>query len=120
MHHARVEVRIPRQQKGRDARRKRRHKRGGGRQRQELHADLAVMPEGDDNLLALDPALEAFAGQYPVQAEVVKLRFFAGMTGDAVAELLELSPSTVDRHWVFAKAWLRRELGGGGRSQKVS
>lgn len=93
-----------------NARRKGRQKHGGGRQRQELHPDLAAEPPPDEDLLALDRALNKFAEAHPLPAQVVELRYFAGLTGDAVAELLEISPSTADRHWVFAKAWLRREI----------
>src|SRR5437764_618543 len=52
------------------------------------------------------------AEQHPVHARLIELRYFTGLTGDETARLLEISPSTADRHWVFARAWLRRELRG--------
>jgi RNA polymerase sigma factor (TIGR02999 family) len=99
------------------ARRKRRLKHGGGKQRQELPADLAAVHAPDDDLIALDAALTRFAEKYPVQARLVELRYFAGLTGDEAADLLGISPSTADRHWVFARAWLRRELRRGEKSE---
>jgi RNA polymerase sigma factor (TIGR02999 family) len=101
-----------------NARRKQRHKHGGGRQRQELHPDLVAAPEPDEQLLALDAALLKLAQQDPLKARVVELRYFAGLTGDAAAEALGISPSTADRHWVFARAWLRRELQSGETGEK--
>ncbi len=91
-----------------NARRRRRVRHGGGRQREAL-ADLAA-PEPDADLVALDEALTRFAARYPVHARLVELRHFAGLTGDEAAAVLGISPSTADRHWVFAKAWLKRDL----------
>jgi RNA polymerase sigma factor (TIGR02999 family) len=101
------------------ARRKRRLKHGGGRQRQELHPGLARAPEPDEDLLALDAALARFAESYPAHARLVELRYFAGLTGDEAAAALGISPSTADRHWVFARAWLRRELRGAEKSENA-
>ncbi len=95
------------------ARQKRRKVHGGGRQRQELHPDLVAAPAPDENLLALDAALARLAERDPVKARLVELRYFAGLTSDQAAEILGISPSTADRHWVFARAWLRREVLGG-------
>jgi RNA polymerase sigma factor (TIGR02999 family) len=92
------------------ARHKQRHKHGGGRQRVELQPDLDIAAEPDDILLALDAALTKFAEQHPLHARLVALRYFAGLTGDQAADVLGISTSTADRHWVFARAWLRREL----------
>ena len=92
------------------ARRKRREKHGGGRLREELHPDLVAAPEPDDELLALDAALAKLAERDPVKARLVELRYFAGLTGDQAAEILGISPSTADRHRVYARAWLRREV----------
>jgi RNA polymerase sigma factor (TIGR02999 family) len=94
------------------ARRKRRLKHGGGWQRQELHADIAGAPEPDEDVIALDAALTRLTESHPVHARLVELRYFAGLTGNEAAALLGISPSTADRHWVFARAWLRRELQG--------
>ena len=95
------------------ARRKNRQKRGGDWQRIDLEdvAPLAA-PETDDRLLALDEALERLAAVEPQKAELVKLRSFAGLSLDAAAELLGISPSTADRWWAYARAWLRVEIAG--------
>ncbi len=95
------------------ARRKGRLRHGGGRRRQELHPDLVTAAEADEELLALDAALVKLAQRHPDKARLVELRHFGGLTGDHAAEILGISPSTADRHWVFARAWLRRELRAG-------
>jgi RNA polymerase sigma factor (TIGR02999 family) len=92
------------------ARHKRRIIHGGGRQRQELHPDLVAAPVANDNLLALDAALAKLAGHDPAKARLVEMRYFAGLTGDQAAEVLGISPKTADRYWVYARAWLRREM----------
>jgi RNA polymerase sigma factor (TIGR02999 family) len=94
------------------ARRRRRRKHGGGRRRQELDAEAVAAPEADEELLALDAALQKLAAQDPEKAKLVELRYFAGLTGDQAAAVLGISPSTADRHWVYARAWLRREIEG--------
>ena len=93
------------------ARRKRARKRGGGLKRQPLEGVAA--PEPDEDLLALDEALKKLAGQDPLKASLVELRYFAGLTGEQAAEVLGISPSTADRHWAYARAWLRAEVRGG-------
>jgi RNA polymerase sigma factor (TIGR02999 family) len=95
------------------ARKKQRIIHGGGRQRQELHPDLVAAPEPGDDLLALDAALTKLAERDPVKARLVELRFFAGLTGDQAAQMLGISPKTADRYWVYARAWMRREMEGG-------
>jgi RNA polymerase sigma factor (TIGR02999 family) len=92
------------------ARRKRAQKRGGGRQRQPLEAVPAPAP--DEELLALNEALDRLAAKDPLKARLVELRYFAGLTGDQAAEVLGISPTTADRHWAYARAWLRAEVGG--------
>jgi RNA polymerase sigma factor (TIGR02999 family) len=94
-----------------NARRKRAAKHGGGLQRQPLEAVAA--PEPDEDLLALDQALEKLAGEDPIKARLVELRYFAGLTGEQAAEILDISPTTADRHWAYARAWLRAEIRGG-------
>jgi RNA polymerase sigma factor (TIGR02999 family) len=96
-----------------NARRKARRKHGGGRQRQELPSDLVSEDKPEDDILAIDAALAKLAQRDPLKARLVELRFFAGLTGEQAALALGISPSTADRHWVFARAWLRRELGVG-------
>jgi RNA polymerase sigma factor (TIGR02999 family) len=99
-----------------NARRKRRVKHGGGRQRIDLDdACLAVEPPAED-LLALDEALARLAAADPVRAALVKLRFFAGLTMPEVAEALGLSLATAERYWTFARVWLYAEVTGGGRN----
>jgi RNA polymerase sigma factor (TIGR02999 family) len=83
---------------------------GGGRQRQELHPDLAAAPAPDDNLLALDAALAKLGERDPIKVQLVELRYFAGLTGDQAAKVLGISPATADRCWVYARAWIRREM----------
>jgi len=91
----------------------RRHnlKRGAGVQHVSLE-DTAVVRERDDNLVALDEALQALARFDRRKAEVVELRFFGGLSVDETAEVLGISPITVMRDWNTAKAWLYRELSG--------
>jgi RNA polymerase sigma factor (sigma-70 family) len=62
------------------------------------------------DLLALDDALTELAGSQPVKAELVKLRYFAGLTLDEAAEVLDISTATADRYWKFARAWLASRL----------
>src|SRR5437763_17139885 len=71
-----------------NARRKRRRKHGGHMQRQELHADIGAAPQPDEDLVALDAALSKFAERYSVQAQVVELRYFVGLTGEEAARIL--------------------------------
>jgi RNA polymerase sigma factor (TIGR02999 family) len=92
------------------ARRKRRLKRGGGGLKQPLDENHAVLPQPGDDLLALDEALEAFAATDATAAQLVKLRYFAGLTSPEAAEALGVSPRTADRLWAFGRAWLRRRL----------
>ena len=66
----------------------------------------------DDDLLELDAVLDRLADEFPVAAELVKLRFYAGMTLGDAAEALSLPRRTADRHWAFARAWLAEALAG--------
>jgi RNA polymerase sigma factor (TIGR02999 family) len=101
-----------------NARRKRRLKHGGGRRRQDLDAAAVSAPERGDDLLALDAALSKLAEHDPQKAKLVELRYFAGLTGDQAAAVLGISPRTADRQWVFARAWLRREIQGEGEKSE--
>jgi RNA polymerase sigma factor (TIGR02999 family) len=94
-----------------NARRKRRQKRGGDGQRIELDAENLAAPARDERLIALDQALERFTALEPEKAELLKLRTFGGLSLDAAAALLGISPSTADRWWAYARAWLRVEIG---------
>jgi RNA polymerase sigma factor (TIGR02999 family) len=92
------------------ARKKRRLKRGNNRQRLDLdEVEISIECPVDD-VIALDEALSKLAQQHPERAELVKLRYFAGLTVDEAANALGISPSTVDRQWTYARAWLYREL----------
>jgi RNA polymerase sigma factor (TIGR02999 family) len=93
-----------------NARRKRAQKRGDGLQRQPL--DAIAAPEIDEELVALDEALEKLAEADPIKARLVELRYFAGLTGEQAAQVLAISPATADRHWAFARAWLRTAVRG--------
>src|SRR5262249_12613700 len=88
-----------------DARRKRRPKHGGDRQRLNLDEALSLAHPHSD-LLALDEALTKLAQQEPGKAEVVKLRFFAGLSLAETADCLGISQATAKRHWTVARAWL--------------
>jgi RNA polymerase sigma factor (TIGR02999 family) len=92
------------------ARRRTRERHGGNMYRVELNSDIAPVPERDQRLLALDEALDRFAAIEPQKAELLKLRSFAGMTLDQAADVLGISPSTADRWWAYARAWLRVEI----------
>ncbi|MDB5290269.1 MAG: hypothetical protein JWL69_1510 [Phycisphaerales bacterium] len=94
-----------------NARRKLTNKRGGGDlQRQPLEGLAAPAP--DEELLALDEALTKFAASEPQKARLVELRYFAGLTGEQAAEVLGISPTTADRHWAYARAWLGARIRG--------
>jgi RNA polymerase sigma factor (TIGR02999 family) len=97
-----------------NARRKQTHKRGGGQDRVPL--DDFAASEPDDELLALDEALVRLSSQDPLKARLVELRYFAGLTLDEAAQVLGISPTTADRHWAYARAWLRAEVGSGDNS----
>jgi RNA polymerase sigma factor (TIGR02999 family) len=87
-------------------------KRGGGRNRVDLDR-LTGPAAASDDLLKLDDALDRLAKEFPVAAELVKLRFFAGMTLRDAAEVMGIPRRSADRHWAFARAWLADALGGG-------
>jgi RNA polymerase sigma factor (TIGR02999 family) len=92
------------------ARRKLRRRHGGGRKRLALDRLDVVDEQTPELLLALDEALERLAGEEPVAAEVVKLRYFAGLTIEQTAVALSLSVRTANRHWAYARAWLYQQL----------
>jgi RNA polymerase sigma factor (TIGR02999 family) len=95
------------------ARRKRCPKHGGDRRRvDEDEAGAAIAPPVDD-LLALDDALGKLAAEDKVSADLVKLRYFAGLSLAEAAEILGLSARTADRRWAYARAWLHQEMLGG-------
>jgi len=92
------------------ARRKQSLKRGGGAERQELHESVLVLSAPPDELLAVHEALDQLALTDPPAAELVKLRYFVGMTMEEAASALGLAPRTAERLWTYARVWLRREI----------
>jgi RNA polymerase sigma factor (TIGR02999 family) len=97
------------------ARRRKRLKHGGDRHRIELDVAETLAQAPSEDLLALDEALTRLAAHDSVKAEVVKLRFFGGLTMREVAQALDLSLATVERHWTYARTWLYAELAGQGQ-----
>ena len=93
-----------------NARRKKRHKHGGDRRRLSLDAVEAMAEAPSEDLVALDEALTRLAAQDSVKAELVKLRFFAGLTMPEIARTLDLSLATTERYWTYARLWLYAEL----------
>src|SRR5258705_9129787 len=94
------------------ARDKRRLKRGGGQERLDWNSLEVADDASDEDLLAIDVALQALMAEHPICGELVKLRFFAGLTLDQAAECLEIGQRTADRYWSFGRAWLYNELRG--------
>jgi len=93
-----------------NARRKQRRKHGGGRQKVELDdADVAIEGPKTD-IIALDEALAKLAEEDKIVAELVKLRYFAGLTLGQAANILGVSQRTADRYWAYARAWLYQEI----------
>jgi RNA polymerase sigma factor (TIGR02999 family) len=103
-----------------NARRKKRLKRGGEHTRQELDESAIVAPEPREDLLALDDALTRLANTDATAAGLVELRYFAGLSIPAAAEILGIAPRTADRLWAFARAWLHREIQGDGAASDNS
>jgi RNA polymerase sigma factor (TIGR02999 family) len=99
-----------------NARSKKRLKRGGGLQRVDLQQVEAPAADRPDDLLALEEALDQLAKEDPQKAELVKLRFFAGLSVEEAARCLGVSRATADRYWAYARAWLydRTRSGDGG------
>jgi len=92
------------------ARQKARVRHGGELERVDLeHVNLAT-EDTDETLLAMSEALEALSRESPQKAEIVKLRYFAGMENQEIAQALGVSLSTVERSWAYARSWLHREL----------
>jgi RNA polymerase sigma factor (TIGR02999 family) len=93
------------------SRRRGRLRHGGGLRRQALlDTELAVSPADDEQILQIDDALTRLAAVRPQAAELVKLRFFSGLTAEEAAPLVNLPPRSARRLWAFARAWLRRDI----------
>jgi RNA polymerase sigma factor (TIGR02999 family) len=99
------------------ARHKNSRKAGGGRRRVDLDEIELTLDEPDLELLALDDALRELERKYPRKAEVVKLRFFAGLTTAQAAAALGISTSTAENDWAYARSWLRLRMGELGDEQ---
>jgi len=97
------------------ARRKRAARHGGGQARLDINEIQIAGPEKDDELLAVSEALEAFAKRDKQKADLVKLRYFTGLTTAEAAEVLGISVPTADRWWNFSRAWLFQEIERGRR-----
>src|SRR5262249_20200785 len=89
-------------------------KHGGHLARQDLDAVDLAAPESPELVLALDEALQKLTEQDKSAADVVRLRFFAGLPLPEVAKLLGISPRTTDRLWAYARAWLHQQIQGNG------
>jgi RNA polymerase sigma factor (TIGR02999 family) len=94
------------------ARRKKTQRHGGGYQRVNFEDFDLAAPSADDQLLAMNEALDKFALEHPVQADLVKLRYFAGLTNEEVSQVLGISVSTAKNYWTFSRAWLLNEIEG--------
>jgi len=94
------------------ARRRRRQKRGGGAVHIPIDAAVVLSSQQVEQIVAIDLALQRLAAADERKSRVFEMRFFGGLTVEEVAEVLRVAPNTVIRDWNFARAWLRRELGG--------
>jgi RNA polymerase sigma factor (TIGR02999 family) len=95
-----------------NARRKHALRRGGDRQKLDIELLQPAAPRISDDILALDEALQKLAEYDPVKADLVKLRYFAGLTMEQAAKALAISPATAHRYWNYARAWLHQEIQG--------
>ena len=96
-----------------NARRKKQIRHGGGRKRVDFDAADVAGEMPSDELIALDEALERLSVEDKVAAELIKLRFFAGLTMEQAAEVLGIARRTADRNWAYARAWLYKEVNKG-------
>src|SRR5437867_3126253 len=94
------------------ARRKQSLKRGGGTEPEQLDESALVLTAPADELLAVHEALDTLGREDPAAAELVKLRYFVGMTMEEAAAAMGLAPRTAERLWTYARVWLRREIRG--------
>ncbi len=92
------------------ARRKQAARHGGGKDHVDIEEVEIAVEAGEDDLLAVNDALTKFAARDPMKAELVKLRYFAGLTISEAAEILGISEPTAKRHWAYARAWLQVEI----------
>ena len=93
-----------------NARRKLALRHGGNFKRVAIDGHDWAAPDADDQLLAMHEALDSLAKDHPVQAEVVKLRYFIGMTNEETAQVLDISVASVKNYWTFARTWIFHQL----------
>jgi RNA polymerase sigma factor (TIGR02999 family) len=89
------------------ARRKAARKRGAGAEHDEIHESQIELKVPAEEFLAVNEAVDALAEADPLAAQIVKLRYFVGMTNREIASALEIAPRSVDRHWAYGRAWLK-------------
>jgi RNA polymerase sigma factor (TIGR02999 family) len=94
------------------ARRKQAERHGGRLERVAIDGFELAAPSPEDELLAVHEALDAFSVQYPTQAELVKLRYFVGMSNEEASQVLGISLSTLNNYWNFSRAWLFKQIRG--------
>lgn len=94
------------------ARRKQAARHGGGLVRHDAAELPIAAPEPSENLIAFDEALDRFTVLHPQKAELVKLRYFVGLTIEQAAEALDISPATAKRYWTYSRAWLYQQVAG--------
>jgi RNA polymerase sigma factor (TIGR02999 family) len=92
------------------ARRRQRIRHGGGLERTDLDEVEILAPEADERLLQIHEALDRFVQEHPAQAQIVKLRYFVGLSDREVADALGVTERTVERYWAYAKVWLHRAV----------
>lgn len=92
------------------ARSKRAVRHGGGQRRINIDEVDLASPDADDQLLAMNDALDKLNGMDPTEAQLVKLRFFAGLTVEEAASMLDISPRTARNYWTHARTWLYHEI----------
>ena len=96
------------------ARRKAAVRHGGGQKRVDIQQIDLASPDADEQLLAVHAALDKLAAQDPIEAQLVKLRYFVGLTVEEAAGLLDISPRTARNYWAHARTWLYHEITAGG------
>ena len=100
------------------ARRKHAVKHGGGRQRIDMDTVAIDASENEDDLIDISEALDRLAALDPIKAELVKLRYFAGLTIEECADALAISPATAKRYWTYSRVWLFEQISGAAISEK--
>jgi RNA polymerase sigma factor (TIGR02999 family) len=92
------------------ARRKLTQRRGAGCKRVDIEMQDLAAPDTDQQMLSVHEVLDSLAKSHPVQADVVKFRYFAGMTNDETAQVLGITVASAKNYWLFARAWIRKEI----------